>query len=189
MAAPGLAVAEPSPFGNEPQTAPRPATGQASNQEDAEDIARVLQLGEIAGFQHRHTGVRRRGHIDRPNCRHQSKALATQLVSGVATCHAGGQPTQRAWCQPPRDPPSATSGVCQSVRTTKSARATSGSPTARCCSAGTVSSRDEQPTSRRANWFRVRACPIERLQHQNSLHQRHRDFDGRRGHTAAKNDG
>src|SRR5687768_15121031 len=49
IAAPGLAVAEQSPFGNEPTSAPRPAAGQQNNQDVAENIARALRAAKLPG--------------------------------------------------------------------------------------------------------------------------------------------
>ncbi len=83
IAAPGLAVAEASPFGREPQSVPRPAEGQANNQELADHVARTLRS---AGLQGSSIDIAVDGGVVRlmgqtPDDR--SKAMVSQLVGSL----------------------------------------------------------------------------------------------------------
>jgi osmotically-inducible protein OsmY len=83
LAAPGLAVAEPSPFGNEPSSAHRPAAGQANNQEVAENIARALRSAKLPGSNIDITVSGGVATLSGQIADGHSKAMATQLVSSV----------------------------------------------------------------------------------------------------------
>ena len=82
MAAPGLAVAE-HPFGKEPQPAQRPAAGQGSNQEVAENIARALRSAKLPGSNIDITVSAGVATLSGQIADNRSKGMATQLVSSV----------------------------------------------------------------------------------------------------------
>lgn len=114
IAAPGLAVAEPSPFGNEPTSANRPAAGQHSNQETAENIARALRAAKLPGSNIDITVANGLATLTGQIADSRSKDTATHLVSSIpgvmkvdnqlqlpsATHPAQGPVTQAAFSSP-----------------------------------------------------------------------------------------
>lgn len=82
VAAPGLAVAEPSPFGNEPQTASRPAEGQ-TNQQVAEGIAQALRTAKLPGSNIDITVTGGVAKLTGQIANDRFRAKATQIVAGV----------------------------------------------------------------------------------------------------------
>jgi len=83
VAAPSLAVAESSPFGNEPQTASRPADGEMSNQSVAESIAAALGSAKLPGSNIDITVSGGVAKLSGQIADDRAKAMATQLVSNV----------------------------------------------------------------------------------------------------------
>ena len=83
VAAPGLAVAGPFPFGHQRQSASESAAGQPSNQEMAENIARALRSSRLPGSNIDITVAGGVASLSGQIADEQSKAMATQLVGSV----------------------------------------------------------------------------------------------------------
>lgn len=86
IAAPGLAVAEQSPFGNEPtssSSAPRTGAGQQNNQEVAENIARALRSAKLPGSNIDISVAGGVATLSGQIADARSKEMATHLVSSI----------------------------------------------------------------------------------------------------------
>ena len=182
VAAPGLAVAGPFPFGNKSKPAPESAAGQTNNQEVAENIARALRLARLPGSDIDITVSGGVATLSGQVADERSKAMATQFVGSVP----GVVRVDNQLQVPGRPQPG--SEVRQAEFSTPVRPAGVSDSTSRPDpAAGPGARSSEQPGRRRANRGGPVGGEFERLRNQDSLFQRICDLDGQRGHPRSKN--